>query len=88
MRAKNFNDVYSELADIVSVEDVMQIYNLFGGTQITFPKKLFSKEYIISNILDEYDGNNIKSLAKKWNYSERWVREVIKSNKFKENNVD
>lgn len=78
MNANDFNDVYYELANIVSMESVLLIHKLFSGTQVSFPKKLFSKEYIIQNIKDEYDGNNIKNLAKKWNYSERWIREAIK----------
>lgn len=78
--AKDFNglnDVYREIADEIGIENAMVIYKLFHGTQISFPSKLFSKEFIHKAIINEYDGKNLVQLAQKYNYSERSIRRII-----------
>lgn len=64
------NDVYREIADEIGIENTVVIYNLFHGTQISFPNRLFSKEHTHKAIIKEYDGNNVSQLAQKYNYSE------------------
>ena len=60
---------------------VATIYNLFHGTQVSFPSRLFSKEHIHKAIISEYNGDNILQLAQKYNYSERSIWRILKSNK-------
>ena len=73
------NEVYRDIADEIGIENALAIYRLFRGTQISFPSSLFSREYIHQAIISEYDGNNLAQLAKKYNYSERSVRRILKS---------
>ena len=75
------NDVYREIADEIGIEKTIAIFNLFHGTQISFPNKLFSKEYIYAAILKEYNGKNVLQLAQKYNYSERTIWRIIKAGK-------
>ena len=75
------NDVYRDIADEIGVENALALYRLFRGTQISFPSRLFSKEYIHKAIISENDGNNIPQLAQKYNYSERSVWRILKSMK-------
>ncbi|MCL2187957.1 MAG: Mor transcription activator family protein [Defluviitaleaceae bacterium] len=74
----NLSGFYKELAEIVSFETVVMIFEHFKGQQVTFPTRLMSTEFTIRQILKEYDGKNTKALAKKHNYSERWIRNIIK----------
>ena len=74
------NDVYREIADEIGIEKTIAIFNLFHGTQISFPNRLFSKEYTHKAILNEYNGKNVLQLAQKYNYSEKTVRRIIKEN--------
>lgn len=74
------NDVYKEIADNLGIETTLVIFKLFHGTQISFPNRLFSKEYIHEAIISEYNGKNIPQLAQKYNYSERSVRRILKGN--------
>ena len=77
-----FNDIYREIADEIGVENAIAVYRLFHGTQVSFPNRLFSKEFIHESIVKEYNGKNILHLAKKYNYSERTIWRVIrKSNR-------
>ena len=75
------NDVYRDIADEIGIENTIAIYRLFHGTQITFPSRLFSKEYIHDAIIKEYNGKNTLQLAQKYNYSERTIWRILKSKK-------
>lgn len=72
------NDVYRDIANEIGIENTLIIYELFRGTQISFPNRLFSKEYIHKAIIREYNGDNIPQLAKKYNYSERSIWRILK----------
>ena len=75
------NDVYRDIADEIGIENTMVIYRLFHGAQISFPSRLFSKEYIHNAIISEYNGKNVLQLAQKYNYSERSIWRILKNNK-------
>lgn len=75
------NDVYRDIADEIGLENTLAIYKLFHGTQISFPIRLFSKEYTHQAIISEYNGNNIPQLAQKYNYSERSIWRILKLKK-------
>lgn len=78
------NDVYRDIADEIGIENTLIIFKLFHGTQISFPDRLFSKEYIHNAILEEYNGKNVPQLAHKYNYSERTIWRILKNNQIKE----
>ncbi len=73
------NEVYKDIADEIGLENTLIIFKLFHGTQISFPNRLFSKEFIHKSILSEYNGNNVPQLAQKYNYSERSIWRILKS---------
>ena len=75
------NEIYRELADEIGIENTMVVFNLFRGTQISFPNRLFSKEFIHESILREFNGKNVLQLAQKYNYSERSIWRILKSKK-------
>lgn len=80
------NDIYREIADEIGIEKTIAIFNLFHGTQISFPNRLFSKEHIHKAIIKEFNGKNALQLAQKYNYSERSIWRIIKSKNSEENN--
>ena len=75
------NDVYRDIATEIGIENAMAIYRLFHGAQISFPNRLFSKEYTHKAIINEYNGENVLQLAQKYNYSERTIWRILKANK-------
>ena len=75
------NEIYREIADEIGIENTVAIYNLFHGSQVSFPGRLFSKEHIHNAIINEYNGDNILQLAQKYNYSERSIWRILKSSK-------
>lgn len=72
------NDVYRDIASEIGLENTLIIFKLFHGTQISFPNKLFSKEYTHNAIISEYNGKNVPQLAQKYNYSERSIWRILK----------
>ena len=77
-----FNSVYNDFTEAFGIDVAMQIYQMYKGMQISFPTRLFNSEYVKKQIPVEYDGRNIKQLAKKYGYSEKTIRRMIKENKF------
>jgi len=78
----HLNGIYEEFAELVGIDAVVKIYTKFRGQQVNFPVRLFAQGYVINQILERYDGKNLNTLATKFGYSERWVREMLK--KYKE----
>ena len=78
IKCEYLNGAYSELANLLGIEAVLKIHSAYRGQQITFPVQLFSKEFLKKQIVDEYNVYNIKQLATKYGYSEKWVRQILK----------
>ena len=78
IKCEYLNGAYSELANLLGIEAVLKIHSAYRGQQITFPVQLFSKEFLKKQIVDEYNGYNIKQLATKYGYSEKWIRKILK----------
>ena len=75
-----FNSVYRDIAEVFGMDVAIQFYQIYKGMQISFPTRLFNPDYVRTQIPIEYDGTNIKQLAKKYGYSEKTVRRMIKEN--------
>ena len=81
IQVEYLNGAYNELANLLGIEAVLKIYNSYRGQQLTLPVRLFSKEFIVRQIVEEYDGYNIKQLATKFGYGEKWIRKILKDHK-------
>lgn len=78
LKCHHLNGAYNELANLLGIDAVLKIHSMYRGQQITFPVELFSKEFIAKQIVCEYNGYNIKQLATKFGYSEKWIRKILK----------
>lgn len=79
IKCEYLNGAYNEFANLLGIDAVLKIHAAYRGQQITFPVELFSKEFIKMQIVNEYDGYNIKQLATKFGYSEKWIRKILKN---------
>ena len=73
-----YNAVYKEISEIVGLDATLKIYLRFKGQQITFPVRLYNPDMIQRNVIKEFDGTNIRELAKKYDYSEKTIRRMIR----------
>ena len=72
------NEVYREISTAVGLDSAIAIYQMYKGQQITFPVHLFNAKRIQHSIIKEYDGTNVRELAKRYGYSEKTIRRMIK----------
>ncbi|WP_295208654.1 Mor transcription activator family protein [Ruminococcus sp.] len=77
-----YNTIYQDLIDLIGYENALKIYDRYNGQQLSLPKRLYSKEYVEKKVVEEYNGKNIKQLAQKYLYTERWVSGKVKDKKF------
>ena len=69
-----YNAVYKEISEIIGLEATLKLYLRFKGQQVTFPVRLYNPHLIQQNVIKEYDGSNIRELARKYDYSEKTIR--------------
>ena len=72
-----FHKVYREISEQLGIEAALTLHQMFKGTQVNFPVRFFDTKVVREMILKEYDGKNIKMLARKYDYSEKSVRRII-----------
>ena len=70
--------VYREISEQLRLETALTIHQMFKGTQVNFPLRLFNAEMVKKQVSKEYDGTNLKQLALKYGYSEKTIRRYIK----------
>ena len=77
MEAKDFAEIYEEIALAAGADTAVAIHKLFKGQQILFPQKLYKKEFIYSYIRQNYNGKNVRELSKMFGYSDRRIRQIL-----------
>lgn len=78
---ESLNPVYMEISNQLGDEVARTIYEMFKGQQISFPVRFYTRETTYLKIKEEYDGSNIRSLARKYGYSEKTIRRILKEEK-------
>lgn len=77
----NLAGVYKEVAETVGVDNAYKIFCNFKGQQLMFPLKFYSSEYTARQIIEEYNGSNVRDLVRKFGYSESRIRQIIRETK-------
>lgn len=77
--ANDLMGVYSEIAELIGVEQTRRIYERLKGQQVTFPQKFISSDALFRIVQEEYNGNNAKQLARELNYTERYIRKIVQN---------
>ena len=75
--AQDLADIYMEIAEAIGVENTLLVYDLLKGRQISFPQRIYRKEYVESYIKENYNGKNIRELSRKFGYTERRIKQII-----------
>ena len=78
LKPEHLNGAYAEIASLLGVEAALKLHNRYRGTQVSFPVELLCRDYIFEQIKNEYDGTNIRELATKYGYTEKWIRKIVK----------
>ncbi len=78
LKCEYLNGAYNDIANLLGMDAALKLHAAYRGQQITFPVQLFTKEFIAAQIVNEYNGYNLKQLATKFGYSEKWIRKILK----------
>lgn len=77
-RLEDYQGIYREMIELIGEEMTQKIYHYYKGQQITFPVRMYSKEYMRNYLSEHYNGQNIRQLSRELGYSERWIRQLMK----------
>lgn len=69
-----------ELAEAIGMEAFLSLVKIYGGSSNLYVPKA---DQIVQPVRDrlirqEFDGGNLRELSRKWNLSERQIREIVK----------
>lgn len=69
---------YNSLVDTMGFEGLCAMVAEFGGSAIYVPtyRRLFAG-CLMREIMQEYDGTNIKLLCRKYGYCEKTIRDIV-----------
>ena len=81
LKASQLNGAYAEIAASLGVDAALKLHSRYRGTQISYPVELLNRKYIFEQIINEYDGTNVRELATKYGYTEKWIRKIVKDSK-------
>jgi len=78
VRAEDLPEVYQEMAAVVGVEATLRLAQVYAGTSVYFPKLERALLGIRNRVIRrEFDGANIRELARRWGLSARHVRYIV-----------
>lgn len=71
-------EVYQEMAAVIGVEATVQLAQTFAGSSVYFPKLERALLALRNQVIRrEFDGANVKQLARRWNLSSRHLRHIV-----------
>ena len=75
---EKYSQVYKELSELIGDAATIKIWENYQGLNISFPKKLYSNEFVREYISKNVGKKNPKVLAKEVGLSERRIRQILK----------
>ena len=79
-KSENYRGIYKDMVEVLGHDITLKVYENYKGQQITFPMRLYSDKYIIDYLNKNYDGKNLKQIARKLGYTCNWLQKVINKN--------
>ena len=74
--AQDLADIYMEIAEAIGIENTHLVYDVLKGRQVSFPQRIYRKEYVENYIKENYNGKNIRELSRKFGYTERRIKQL------------
>lgn len=72
---------YKALYDIVGEDNLVKIYELFRGTQLQLPMKMYDRVALREALRDgELDNMTDQEVSLEFGYSPRWIKSVREKN--------
>lgn len=79
LKTEDLQEQHQLIAEAVGIEGLIRLSKYFGGSSLNIPQKRnLLKQKIYAAIYREYDGDNIKRLAVKYDVSEATVYNIVR----------
>lgn len=73
---------FESIAMKVGMDITKMLFKEFGGTSVYFPtEKMIYKDVRDREIIEKFNGFNVKELASKYNMSESYIRSIIRNSR-------
>lgn len=72
-----YGGIYKELAELLGDAATIKIWKRFSGLNVTFPQKLYSKEYTKAFIKENMNSLKAAEMSRAMGLSERRIRQII-----------
>lgn len=76
--SKSYNDIYKEISELLGEDAVKKIWKRFRGLNVSFPQRLYSKQYTRDYIKANRGSVHPREMAETLNLTERRVRQILK----------
>ena len=84
---EKYSGIYRELAELLGDAATLKVWKRFSGLNITFPQKLYSKEYRKEFIKENMEELKPAMMARILGLTERRIRQIITEIKLEEDDV-
>ena len=82
LKMRDLPPQFENIAMEIGIDRVKALFKEFGGTSVYFPtEKMIYKDARDREIIEEFNGFNVKELASKYRMSESYVRAILRKNK-------
>ena len=78
---EKYSQLYKELSELIGDAATLKLWEHYQGLNISFPKKLYSNEYVRNFVAENKGKMSTKDIAKAVGLSERRVRQILKEEK-------
>lgn len=78
-KTEDLMGIYKDIAEILDVDSAYKLFKELRGQQVCFPQRFYDNKKVKEIVKNEYTGHNTKELAKSFGYSERRIRQFIRS---------
>lgn len=73
---------FESIAMKVGMDITKMLFKEFGGTSVYFPtEKMIYKDARDREIIEKFNGFNVKELARNYNMSESYIRSIIRNSR-------
>lgn len=77
MNPQAFTGIYAEIAAQIDSETAVKIFHLLRGQMITFPQKLYNRDFVRTFIRQHPGEYTARELSRMFGYSDRRIRQFI-----------
>lgn len=76
---------HKEIAETIGFDNLLKLMDCFGGNAVYIPQKYeLCRLKMYSEIIEQYDGSNIKKLATDYGISQKTVYTILKTRRQKD----